>query len=59
MSKPAREFYRIVRLTDPEVKQQVDQVIAEISSSKENSLNFLRKIGIVTKRGTLSRKFGG
>lgn len=50
---------RVVRLSDPEVKPQVDQVIANITSSKEKSIAFLHKVGILTKGGRLSRKYGG
>ena len=50
---------RVVRLNDPEVKPQVDQVIANITSSKEKSIAFLHKAGILTKGGRLSRKYGG
>lgn len=50
---------RVVRLTDPDVKPQVDQVVKEITSSKEKSIEFLHKVGILTKSGNLSRRFGG
>lgn len=50
---------RVVRLSDPAVKKQVKRTVNEIASSKEKSIEFLQRVGILTKSGNLSRKYGG
>lgn len=48
----------IVRLNDPLIEPIIDKLVAEIASSKEKSIAFLHKVGVVTKRGKLSRNYG-
>ncbi len=50
---------RVVRLSDPDVKPRLKKTVAEITSSKEKSIEFLQQIGMLTSSGKLSRKYGG
>lgn len=47
------------RMSDPEVADRVCAYRAQIAESSQTASAFLQRVGILTKTGTLSKKFGG
>jgi hypothetical protein len=46
-------------LADPEMKPVMDAYQRKITSSKAAAEDFLKKVGILTPSGRLSRRYGG
>jgi hypothetical protein len=53
------QFITSHRMSDPEVADLVRAYRAEIGASSQTASVFLQKVGILTKTGKLSKKFGG
>ncbi|WP_310613272.1 hypothetical protein [Limnohabitans sp.] len=53
------QFITSHRMSDPEVADLVRAYRAEIGASSQTASAFLQKVGILTKTGKLSKKFGG
>jgi hypothetical protein len=46
-----------LRLSDPDVKDEYDKVMSEITKDRESALKFLQRIGICTPSGRLSKHY--
>lgn len=46
-------------LADPEVEERVTALSDRLADSKDESVKFLKKVGILNRSGKLSRNFGG
>ena len=46
-------------MSDPEVADRVRAYRAQIGSSSQTASAFLQRVGILTKTGKLSKRFGG
>lgn len=46
-------------LSDPAVAGRVADMRAQLASSPEQSLQFLKKVGVLTRSGKLAKTFGG
>jgi hypothetical protein len=46
-------------MSDPEVADRVRAYRAQIAESSQTAGAFLQRVGILTKTGKLSKKFGG
>lgn len=46
-------------LNDPEVAERMNALHARLTGSKEESIAFLKKVGIINRSGKLSKNFGG
>lgn len=47
------------RLTDPEIKAELDAEIREMRRDPKLATRFLREVGIVGNNGKLTKRFGG
>lgn len=50
---------RTLTLADPEMAQSVEQFEKNVTKSKESALDFLRRAGIATPTGRLTKVYGG
>ena len=55
----ARQAGKIVRLSDPEIAPDIEKRSKKIASDKKAALNFLQSIGVSTKTGRLTKRYGG
>lgn len=46
-------------LADPEMTNRVEALKARLTGSPEDSIKFLKKVGIINRSGKLSKNFGG
>jgi hypothetical protein len=46
-------------LADPEVAARIAEMRAQITSSPEESVKFLKQVGVLNRSGKLAKKFGG
>jgi hypothetical protein len=57
ISYEPRQVPRLVRLSDPEMREHMDKTIARLTRSKKAALAFLVEIGIATPTGRLSKRY--
>jgi hypothetical protein len=46
-------------LADPEMQPRIQALSKRLTGSKEESVKFLKKVGILNRSGKLSKNFGG
>lgn len=51
--------YTVVRLSDPQLSDKVEKLSKRIQSDPNFALRLLRKAGIATDSGELSKRYGG
>jgi hypothetical protein len=50
---------RIVRLSDPEMKPRMDALMKRIEKDPDVGLELMRRAGILTPKGNLTKRYGG
>lgn len=50
---------RIVRLSDPEVKPELDALVEDLASDPKKAKAWLQELGYLTASGNVTRRYGG
>lgn len=58
-ARPVGGSYRLVRLSDPEMKGDLDKTVATLTRRPSAALKFLQEMGIATPSGRLTKRYGG